>query len=98
MLFAGFVICYLQTFVILAQVCRTCSLHLARCDSEVVILAKPGPIVCGIQRFGVGVGFAVTYAALLTKTNRISRIFDSARHSAKRPPFISPRSQVVTYS
>ena len=59
-----------------------------------VILARPGPIVCGIQRFGVGVGFAVTYAALLTKTNRIARIFDSARHSAKRPPFISPRSQV----
>jgi len=75
MLFAGFIICYLQTFV---------------------ILAKPGPIVCGIQRFGVGVGFAVTYAALLTKTNRISRIFDSARHSAKRPAFVSPNSQVTT--
>jgi len=73
MLFAGFAICYLMTFV---------------------ILAKPGVLVCGAQRFGVGFGFAVTYAALLTKTNRISRIFDSARHTAKRPPFISPRSQV----
>jgi hypothetical protein len=76
MLFAGFAICYLMTFV---------------------ILTKPGPLVCGAQRFGVGFGFAVTYSALLTKTNRISRIFDSARHSARRPPFISPRSQVGTW-
>jgi hypothetical protein len=75
MLFAGFAICYLMTFI---------------------ILAKPGPLVCGAQRFGVGFGFAVTYSALVTKTNRISRIFRSARHSARRPPFISPRSQVGT--
>ena len=74
MLFAGFLICYLLTFV---------------------LLAKPSPVICGIQRFGVGFGFAVTYSSLLTKTNRISRIFDSARHSAKRPAFISPQSQVV---
>jgi len=73
---------------------RNAFLHLSRWV-VFVILAKPGPVVCGIQRFGVGVGFAVTYAALLTKTNRISRIFNSARHSAKRPPFISPRSQVI---
>ena len=60
-----------------------------------VLLAKPTPVVCSIQRAGVGFGFAVTYAALLTKTNRISRIFDSASTSAKRPAFISPKSQVV---
>lgn len=35
------------------------------------------------------------YAGLLTKTNRISRIFDSARHTTRRPSFISPRSQVI---
>ena len=39
--------------------------------------------------------FSVIYGALLTKTNRISRIFDSARKSARRPSFISPKSQVV---
>ncbi|RWS07779.1 metabotropic glutamate receptor-like protein [Dinothrombium tinctorium] len=43
----------------------------------------------------VGLGFALIYGALLTKTNRISRIFDSARKSARRPSFISPRSQVI---
>ncbi|KAK2154042.1 hypothetical protein LSH36_278g01000 [Paralvinella palmiformis] len=60
-----------------------------------VLLLKPGPVVCAFQRFGVGFGFSVTYSSLFTKTNRISRIFDSASRSAKRPPFISPRSQVV---
>jgi metabotropic X receptor len=35
----------------------------------------------------------VVYAALLTKTNRISRIFNAG--SAKRPSFISPRSQLI---
>ena len=29
---------------------------------------------CILQRFGVGLGFAVVYGALLTKTNRIFRI------------------------
>ncbi|RWS25535.1 metabotropic glutamate receptor-like protein [Leptotrombidium deliense] len=60
-----------------------------------VLLAKPATIICAFQRFGVGLGFALIYGALLTKTNRISRIFDSARKSARRPSFISPKSQVI---
>lgn len=63
-----------------------------------VLLAKPSTFVCTTQRFGVGFGFAVIYAALLTKTNRISRIFNSATKSAKRPAFISPKSQMVISS
>ena len=63
-----------------------------------VLIAKPTIIICAIQRFGVGFGFSVIYSSLLTKTNRISRIFDSARKSAKRPPFISPKSQIVIAS
>ncbi|KAL7060180.1 hypothetical protein AAHC03_09599 [Spirometra sp. Aus1] len=35
------------------------------------------------------------YASLLTKTNRLARIFDAAKRTAKRPAFISPRSQLV---
>jgi hypothetical protein len=34
----------------------------------------------------------------LTKTNRISRIFESASKSAKRPGFISPKSQLIITS
>jgi metabotropic glutamate receptor 2/3 len=60
-----------------------------------LLLAPPNPFVCGMQRFGVGFGFSIIYSSLLIKTNRISRIFESARRSAKRPPFISPRSQIV---
>ena len=63
-----------------------------------ILIIKPSAIVCGIQRFGVGFGFSMTYASLLTKTNRISRIFDSASKSAKRPAFISPKSQLVICS
>lgn len=46
-------------------------------------------------RFGAGFCFTVVYGALLTKTNRISRIFKHGKQSAKRPSFISPRSQLV---
>lgn len=48
------------------------------------------------NRFAAGFCFTVVYAALLTKTNRISRIFNAG--SAKRPSFISPRSQLIICS
>ena len=60
-----------------------------------ILIIKPSAVVCAVQRFGIGFGFSMTYASLLTKTNRISRIFDSASKSAKRPAFISPKSQLV---
>lgn len=40
----------------------------------------------------------MVYAALLTKTNRIARIFDASKHSARRPSLISPKSQLVICS
>lgn len=61
----------------------------------VILILKPTPVTCAVQRFGVGFGFAIIYSSLLTKTNRISRIFQSARRSARRPPFISPKSQII---
>ena len=64
-----------------------------------LLLAKPGLASCILQRFGVGLGFAVVYGALLTKTNRIFRIFRLASMSAARPNFVSPRSQLfITFS
>lgn len=47
------------------------------------------------NRFCAGFCFTVVYGALLTKTNRISRIFKHGKQSAKRPSYISPRSQLV---
>ncbi|XP_040579714.2 LOW QUALITY PROTEIN: metabotropic glutamate receptor-like [Lepeophtheirus salmonis] len=63
-----------------------------------ILIAPPGIIICTIQRFTVGMGFSFTYGALLTKTNRISRIFHSAATSARRPSYISPRSQLMITS
>ncbi|KAJ1526160.1 hypothetical protein ONE63_009320 [Megalurothrips usitatus] len=60
-----------------------------------ILLQKPSLLTCTVQRFSVGMGFCIIYSALLTKTNRISRIFDSASKSARRPKFISPKSQVL---
>jgi len=48
--------------------------------------------------FGAGFCFTVVYAALLTKTNRIARIFKASKQSAKRPSFISPESQLIICS
>lgn len=62
------------------------------------MLAKPMFITCAIQRLSVGTSFSIVYGALFTKTNRISRIFNSASRSAKRPSFISPKSQLVMTS
>ncbi|XP_043680189.1 uncharacterized protein LOC122634865 isoform X1 [Vespula pensylvanica] len=62
------------------------------------LVLRPTDLVCSIQRFGAGFCFTVVYAALLTKTNRISRIFNAGKHSAKRPSFISPRSQLIICS
>ena len=42
--------------------------------------------------------YSIVYGALLTKTNRIARIFDASKRSAKRPDFISPKSQLIICS
>ena len=60
-----------------------------------IILSPPNVITCGAQRFGIGFWFSICYAALLTKTNRIARIFRAGRRTIKRPNFISPTSQLL---
>ncbi|XP_063304265.1 metabotropic glutamate receptor 3 [Pelobates fuscus] len=58
-------------------------------------IAKPSPVICALRRLGLGTSFVVCYSALLTKTNRIARIFSGVKEGAQRPKFISPRSQVA---
>ncbi|XP_048356815.1 metabotropic glutamate receptor 3 isoform X2 [Sphaerodactylus townsendi] len=60
-----------------------------------LFIAKPSPAICTFRRLGLGTSFAICYAALLTKTNCIARIFDGVKNGAQRPKFISPRSQVL---
>ncbi|KAF6769744.1 hypothetical protein AHF37_12250 [Paragonimus kellicotti] len=60
-----------------------------------ILLATPSIFTCTMQRILIGLGFAMMYASLLTKTNRIARIFDAAKRTTRRPVYISPRSQLV---
>src|SRR5690606_581819 len=60
-----------------------------------VLVQKPTDIICGIQKAGVGFCFTIVYAAILTKNNRIARIFRAGKRTTKRPSFISPKSQLV---
>ena len=63
--------------------------------APLVFLSTPSVIVCGIQRFIAGLSFSVIYAPLFLKTNRIFRIFDSAKSSTAKPSLISPLSQTL---
>ncbi|CAM1323185.1 GRM4 (predicted) [Pycnogonum litorale] len=60
-----------------------------------VILAKPTSAMCTLLRVGIGLCLSVCYAAIFTKTNRISRIFNRGVRSTKRPQYTSPQSQIV---
>nr|XP_026492229.1 metabotropic glutamate receptor 2-like [Vanessa tameamea] len=62
------------------------------------LVLRPTDFLCSLQRFCTGFCFTVIYAALLTKTNRIARIFDASKHSARRPSLISPKSQLLICS
>ncbi|XP_042191242.1 metabotropic glutamate receptor 3-like isoform X1 [Callorhinchus milii] len=59
-----------------------------------LFIARPSPALCALRRLVLGTSFAVCYSALLTKTNRIARIFGGVKDGAQRPRFISPGSQV----
>lgn len=61
------------------------------------ILAKPSVITCSLTRLLPGLSFAMIYAALLTKTNRIARILAGSkkRFPTRKPLFMSATAQVV---
>lgn len=49
------------------------------------IIARPNTQTCAITRFGIGLCYTLCYAALVTKTNRIHRIFNNATNSPHKP-------------
>lgn len=64
-----------------------------------LMIAEPDLGTCSLRRIFLGLGMSVSYAALLTKTNRIYRIFEQGKKSVSAPRFISPASQlVITFS
>ena len=60
-----------------------------------IVVAKPTTFVCYLTYMGFNVSFTVVYAALLTRTNRIYRIFNAGKRTKQIPVFTSPMSQVV---
>ena len=64
--------------------------------TALLMLMRPSPILCALVRLGVGVSLCFIYAGLLTKTNRIYRIFNvGIKAMVKRPSYTSPRSQIL---
>ncbi|XP_058027476.1 metabotropic glutamate receptor 7 [Ahaetulla prasina] len=63
-----------------------------------LMIAKPDVAVCSFRRIFLGLGMCISYAALLTKTNRIYRIFEQGKKSVTAPRLISPTSQLAITS
>ena len=63
--------------------------------SPIIFILRPSYTVCTVQRLIIGISFTACYAPLLLRTNRIFRIFRSAKTTVTRPVMISPRSQIV---
>ena len=64
-------------------------------SSPFAFIPPPSTVACNLQRLIVGISLTASYAPLLLRTNRIYRIFRSAKTTASRPSMISPRSQIV---
>ncbi|KAK3539406.1 hypothetical protein QTP70_006469 [Hemibagrus guttatus] len=60
-----------------------------------LMITEPNTAVCALRRLLLGLGMCITYSAMLTKTNRIYRIFEQGKKSVTPPKFISPTSQLV---
>ncbi|XP_060827422.1 metabotropic glutamate receptor 7-like isoform X2 [Bombus pascuorum] len=88
-----------RTPVIMAsgrELCYVLLVGILSCYSmSFVILSKPTIWNCTYLRIGLGLCLSICYSAILTKTNRISRIFNRRTKSIKRPSYTSPKSQVV---
>ena len=64
-------------------------------SSPVVFLVKPSKIVCGLQRFIVGLSLTGCYTPLMLKTNRIHRIFKASKTSVTKPMLVGSMSQIL---
>lgn len=64
------------------------------------ILAKPSLVSCAMSRLFPGISFAMIYASLFTKTNRIARILAGSkkRFPTRKPLFMSAMAQVRTFT
>uniref|UniRef100_A0AAQ6IH17 Metabotropic glutamate receptor 5 n=1 Tax=Anabas testudineus TaxID=64144 RepID=A0AAQ6IH17_ANATE len=61
------------------------------------LITKPHVIHCYLQRLGIGLSPAMSYSALVTKTNRIARILAGSKKKicTKKPRFMSACAQLI---
>uniref|UniRef100_A0AAQ4QS30 Metabotropic glutamate receptor 5 n=1 Tax=Gasterosteus aculeatus aculeatus TaxID=481459 RepID=A0AAQ4QS30_GASAC len=61
------------------------------------LITKPHVVHCYLQRLGIGLSPAMSYSALVTKTNRIARILAGSKKKicTKKPRFMSACAQLV---
>ncbi|KAM9781667.1 glutamate receptor, metabotropic 5a [Syngnathus typhle] len=61
------------------------------------LIAKPHLVYCYLQRLGIGLSPAMSYSALVTKTNRIARILAGSKKKicTKKPRFMSACAQLL---
>ncbi|XP_064633469.1 metabotropic glutamate receptor 8-like isoform X2 [Lineus longissimus] len=91
---------YNRTPIIMAsgrELCYVLLLGLFMCFCMTfIMIAKPTTFTCTLLRIGTGLSLSISYAALFTKTNRLSRIFNRGiKAMVKRPSYTSPKSQLI---
>ena len=64
-------------------------------DIIIYIVLKPTAFSCFILRIGVSLSLTLCLSALFTKTNRLSRIFNSSVKKLRQTSYVSPKSQLV---
>uniref|UniRef100_A0A8C7FK02 Glutamate metabotropic receptor 5 n=1 Tax=Oncorhynchus kisutch TaxID=8019 RepID=A0A8C7FK02_ONCKI len=64
------------------------------------LIAKPHAAHCYLQRLGIGLSPAMSYSALVTKTNRIARILAGSKKKicTRKPRFMSACAQLIIAS
>ena len=60
-----------------------------------LFLIRPSTIVCGLQRFIVGLSLTGCYTPLMLKTNRIYRIFKASQTMIAKPLLVGSKSQIL---
>ena len=59
------------------------------------LLNKPDNTSCYLNYIGFNMSFTIVYAPLITKTNRIYRIFENGKRTTRQPALISSASQML---
>ena len=95
-LLAGIMSCYLMTFPLGIILFIGSDSQLAKYFTHLLfIVLKPTVFSCFLLRIGVSLSLTICLSALFTKTNRLSRIFNSSVKKLRQTNYVSPRSQIV---